>query len=203
MKRAQFCQKLITPGLACGCALGINSGLLPGTFLEDPARQEVETPCSEKMDFTHKWIKRFFDIVDQQIDEKTRTELMRTNGAACAKGAYGEFTDAKPATLEQIDKSIADLQQKMGKENIRREGDTVFFNYSGNGKGLNISDGYCLCPMIENGPKTLSPTYCQCSVGYVEYMFRRFITFKPVNVELLESLRTGSNACRFKVLLNS
>jgi hypothetical protein len=77
----------------------------------------------------------------------------------------------------------------------------VYFNYVGNPKGLKISDGYCLCPMIEDKPDILSPTYCQCSVGYVKYMFQRLITYKPVQVDLLESLRSGGKACRFKVTL--
>lgn len=151
------------------------------------------------MDFTQKWIKRFFEILDQQIDEKTRTLLMQTNGNACAKGAYGEIINTKPASLEEIDNTIALWQQKLGKENIFRSNNIVYFNYVGNPKGLKISDGYCLCPMIENGPTTLSPTYCQCSVGYVQYMFQKLITFNPVQVELLESLRGGGKACRFKV----
>lgn len=126
---------------------------------------------------------------------------MRSNGAACASGAYGALTDEKPATTEEIDKLISEWQKNLGKENIFREGSTVFFNYVGNPKGLKISDGYCLCPLIENKPETLSPTYCQCSVGYVGYMFQRLITHKPVQVELLESLRSGGKACRFKVAI--
>ena len=201
MKRAEFCNKMLIPGIACGCLYGINEAMVPHHVSSLVSGSKNETPCDEKMEFTHKWVKRFFDIMDQQIDEKTRTQLMRANGAACAKGAYGDFTDAKPATLGEIDKTISSFQEKIGKENIHREGSTVYFNYVGNGKGLNISDGFCLCPMIENGPEFLSPTYCQCSVGYVGYMFRRYITFKPVDVELLESLRAGGKACRFKVMI--
>jgi len=77
----------------------------------------------------------------------------------------------------------------------------VYFNYVGNPKGLKIADGYCLCPMLENGPPALSPTYCYCSVGYVGFMFHKLITGKPVQVELLESLRGGGKACRFKVII--
>lgn len=204
MKRSQFCQKLLTPGLACGCVVGLQgTGMLEAVLPlhKDPFADKNETPCNEKMDFTQRWVKRFFDIMDQQIDEKTRKKLMQANGAACAKGAYGEITSAKPASIEEIDKTIALWQQKLGKENIYREDNTVYFNYVGNPKGLKISDGYCLCPMIENGPATLSPTYCQCSAGYVQYMFQRLITFKPVEVELLESLRGGGKACRFKVMI--
>jgi hypothetical protein len=204
MKRSQFCKNLMTSGIACGCAIGFQTGgILNSAFpvSTDSPSGPNETPCNEKMDFTQKWVKRFFEIMDQQIDLKTRTKLMQANGNACAKGAYGEIGDKKPATPEEIDKTIALWQQQLGKENIYRSENTVYFNYVGNPKGLKISDGYCLCPMIENAPATLSPTYCQCSVGYVQYMFQKLITFSPVQVELLESLRGGGKACRFKVMI--
>ncbi len=204
MKRSQFCKKLMTPGIACGCVVGLQATGMIETILpmhKDPSANQKETPCNEKMDFTQKWVKRFFDIMDTQIDEKTRKKLMQANGAVCAKGAYGEITSAIPASLEEIDKTIGLWQQKLGKENIYRQDNTVYFNYVGNPDGLKISDGYCLCPMVENGPSTISPTYCQCSVGYVQYMFQRLITFRPVEAELLESLRGGGKACRFKVMI--
>jgi hypothetical protein len=205
MKRSEFCKNMITPGIVCGCALGLGSGDI---FHSVPEAGKLlntnpnETPCDEKMDFTQKWVKRFFEIVDQQLDSETRNTLMQLNGTACAKGAYGELTDDEPATIEEIDKKIVEWQKNLGEDNIYREGNTVYFNYVGNPKGLKISDGYCLCPMIENRPEKLSPTYCQCSVGYVKYMFERFITFRPVKVELLESLRSGGKACRLSVSIN-
>lgn len=203
MKRSQFCKKMLSPGLACGCVLALNPGASIARSIQDKPVQENpnETPCTEKVKFTHKWVKRFFDILDENLDEATRTKLMLVNGAACAKGAYGEFTRSEAASIEEIDGTISSFQQKIGKENIYREGMTVFFNYVGNPKGLKIADGYCLCPMIENGPATLSPTFCQCSVGYVQYMFQRYITFKPVKAELLESVRTGGKSCRFRVTI--
>ncbi len=203
MLRSDFCKSLLTPGIACGCVMGLGPAGVLGNIIpaSNPEENPNETPCSEKIEFAQKWVKRFFEIVDQQLDEETRTKLMQSNGAACAAGAYGAQTDDKPATSEEIDKLITEWQEKMGKENIYREGGTVFFNYVGNSKGLKISDGYCLCPLIENKPETLSATYCQCSAGYVGYMFQKLITHKPVQVELLESLRSGGKACRFKVVL--
>jgi hypothetical protein len=204
MERSEFCKKFLASGLACSCALGLQSGSLIEPLKDSkiaPPENPAETPCNEKMDFTQKWVKRFFDIMDKQVDEKTRITLMRTNGAACAQGAMGDITEKKPATLEEIDKTILEWQKGLGKDNIFRKENTVFFNYVGNPKGLKVSDGYCLCPMLENGPISLSPTYCQCSVGYVQYMFQKLITFKPVQVELLESLRGGGKACRFKVTI--
>jgi hypothetical protein len=197
MKRSQFCKNLLAPGLACGCAAGLNpSGIL--NTLVAPANPK-ETPCTQQLEFTHKWVKRFFDIVDKQIDYPVRVKLMQTNGMECARGSYGELPEREPATIEEIDKNILKLQEKLGKENIYRKEDSIFLNFTGSPDGLKVSDGYCLCPMLENGPETLSPTYCQCSVGYVKYMFQSLITFKPVDVELLESLRSGGKACRFRV----
>jgi hypothetical protein len=196
MKRSQFCKNLLAPGLACGCAAGLNTGLL-NSLVAAPAPKE--TSCSEQIEFTHKWVKRFFDIVDKQIDYPSRIKLMQTNGMECAKGSYGELPEREPATIEEIDKSISAMQEKVGKENIHREGNTVFFSFNGSPDELKVSDRLCLCPMLESGPETLSPTYCQCSVGYVKYMFQRLITFKPVDVELVESLRSGGKACRFRV----
>jgi hypothetical protein len=204
MKRSQFCKNLLAPGIACSCAFGLPAFNLPDPLAKSNPEHSFkpeETPCSEKMEFTQKWVKRFFDILDQQTDEQTRKKLMHANGTACAEGAYGELSDDPPATLEEIDKKISQWQQGLGKENIHRDGNIVYFNYVGDPKGVKISDGYCLCPMTENGPATLSPTYCQCSVGYVKYMFQKKITFKPVEVELLESLRSGGKACRFKVTI--
>ncbi|NSW95374.1 MAG: hypothetical protein HPY62_11770 [Bacteroidales bacterium] len=203
MKRSDFCKTLISPGIACSCAMGMGLGFTPGSFLpkKNNLKNPFGTPCEKKMEFTQAWIKRFFDIVDRHLDENTRVRLMQANGAECAKGAYGELTSDKPATIEEIDRKINEWQKKIGKENVFRENNTVYFNYVGNNEGLKISDGYCLCPMIEDKPEILSSTYCQCSVGYVKYMFQRFITFKPVEVELLESLRSGGKACRFKVTL--
>ncbi|MGD0757222.1 MAG: DUF6144 family protein [Bacteroidales bacterium] len=203
MKRSDFCKALITPGLACGCAIGLGADTVFNSVLSSKSSQvnQNETPCNEKMNFTHKWVKRFFEIVDQHLDVETRNKLMQSNGAACAKGAYGEFANDQPATLEEIDQRIIEWQKNLGKQNIYRKDNVVYFNYVGNPKGLKISDGYCLCPMIEDKPDILSPTYCQCSVGYVKYMFQRLITYKPVQVDLLESLRSGGKACRFKVTL--
>ena len=203
MERSDFFKKMLASGLACGCALRLQAGQAFSSVAPSygNAVSDAETPCDKKIEFTQAWVKRFMDVLDQNLDGDTCRKLMQTNGSLCAKGAYGELEPSDPRSVEEIDTIIAGWQKNLGKENIRREGNTVFFNYVGNPKGLKIADGYCLCPMIENGPAKLSPTYCQCSVGYVQYMFQKLITGKPVRVELLESLRGGGTACRFKVTL--
>ena len=204
MERSEFFRKFLASGIVCGCALRMQAVAplaIPPSAREGLTANPEETPCSEKMDFTQKWIKRFMDVMDKNLDAGTCRKLMQINGSLCATGAYGELSEQTPHSMDDIDATISNWQKTLGKENIYRNGNVVFFNYVGNPKGLKIADGYCLCPMLENGPATLSPTYCQCSVGYVGYMFHKLITGKPVQVELLESLRGGGKACRFKVTI--
>ena len=110
-------------------------------------------------------------------------------------GTYGPPDPAKTIPLYQF---VSRVAQYVGPENARREGDVVYFNYKQNPDGLRLSDGYCLCPLVEDGPADLSATYCHCSVGYVAYLFEKNVG-KPVRVELLESVRRGGKACRFAV----
>jgi hypothetical protein len=204
MERSEFFKKFLASGIVCGCALrmqAVDTLALPLPRKVDINGNPEETPCAEKTDFTHKWIKRFMDVLDKNLDADTCKKLMQINGSLCATGALGALSELTPHSMHEIDATITNLQKKLGKENIYRKDNVVFFNYVGNSKGLKISDGYCLCPMLENGPTTLSPTYCQCSVGFVGFMFHKMITGKPVNVELLESLRGGGKACRFKVTI--
>jgi len=191
-------------GLGCPClgwagevppapkAAGEGSAAPCGKLAGDYAHA---TTFEKRAEFGKKWVGRFMRVLDERVDEKTRRGLMEENGRQCAIGAYGPPDPAKRITVDEL---VAKLAAYVGEANCRREGDVVYFNYKGNPAGLQIADGYCLCPVVEDGPADLSPTYCHCSVGYVAYMFER-ATGRPTRVDLLESLRGGGKACRFAV----
>jgi hypothetical protein len=153
------------------------------------------TTFEKRAEFGKKWVGRFMRVLDERVDEKARRELMEANGRACARGAYGPLDPAKTLGLDAF---VAKVAASVGEANCRRDGDVVYFNYRQNPDGLRLADGYCLCPLTEDGPADLSPTYCHCSVGYVAYLFELGIG-RPVRVELLESVRRGGKACRFAV----
>ncbi len=179
----------------CACA----ATLCPGVGLAKGIMQDSthETPINEKMNFAQIWVKRFFDVLDSQLDESTRKKLMEENGKRCFQGS-------SPSTEPPIkpEEFVQKMQGWVGKENCRMEGNIVYFNYVSNPRGLRVADGYCLCPIVEKGPEGLSGTYCQCSVGYVHAMFEK-ATGKKVSVELLESLKRGGKGCKFKITLVS
>ncbi len=189
MDRKEF---LKNAGVAAGSLafLGAPCSCLAGTFTSDPP----VTPCEKKQEFAQIWMKRFFDALDQNVDEETRKKLMHANGSACYRGSLGGET-VKPMP---VDDWIAAIQKYVGKENCRREKDAIYFNYVGNPEGLKVDDGYCLCPIVESGPPGLSGTYCECSIGYVTDMFEMH-TGNKYHVELLESLKRGGKKCRFKI----
>ena len=154
------------------------------------------TAAEARVDFAERWAKRFFDIFDANLDEATREKIMKANGRACHEGSlHGQ--KQPPVTMDEF---VARVQSYIGADAIRQEGNTVYFHYVQNPRGLKMADGYCLCPLVETGPAGLSGTYCLCSVGYVQHMFET-ATGQRVKVELLESLKRGGKTCKFKITL--
>jgi hypothetical protein len=60
----------------------------------------------------------------------------------------------------------------------------------------------CFCSLMVGLPpeETISPTYCQCSKGFVQRMWERVLG-RPVRVEVLETALTGAEECRFRICL--
>ena len=196
MDRKDFLKTIGKAGAVTGAAavLAGPCNCMKAAAVETSA--EKGTPAPQRVAFAEGWAKRFFDTLDAEVDEKTRTRLMEANGRACYLHSAG---DRKVEAIP-VEQFVDGLQKYVGKENARLEGNTIYFNYVQNPAGLKIADGYCLCPLVEVGPKGLSGTYCSCSVGYVREMFRLALG-KPVEVELLESLKRGGKACRFKITM--
>ncbi len=154
-----------------------------------------ETALDKKYEFSQSYIKRFMDVIDKELTPEQRVALMRANGRACYLGSHPKADITLDEFIHRA-KNVWHAPEDM----IRREGDTVYFRYVQNSRGLRTEDGYCLCPLVEQGPPGLSGTYCECSVGYVGEMFSQ-LAGKPVKVELTESLKRGGKACRFTIHL--
>jgi hypothetical protein len=189
MKRKDFLSKG-----ACAC---ITAGFISANNNTACAASVVNvdegTPCEEKHKFAQVYVKRLMDVFNDRLDEKTRVDLVRTMGERCARGAYGDKENAADKV------PVMEFAQKL---HAQIEGNELYWEYKGSPKGLTIADGWCLCPLTEKGPENLSGLWCECSVGYVKYMFERYSTAQ-VNVELLESLKRGGKGCKFKVTVQN
>ncbi len=189
MDRKSFLLTAGRLGLACCGASALGARAAFGQTQAPAASTDA------RVEWAKIWTKRFFDIIDRQLDEPTRRRLMEEQGKTCYLGSKEKPQIAKPLTVDQL---VAGMNKNAGETCIRREGNSLYFNYVKNSKGLRVSDGYCLCPLVEDGPRELSRTFCYCSVGYVREAFSMMLG-TPVKVELLESLRGGGKNCRFRI----
>ncbi len=196
MDRKEFVGKLVQIGVAAiaapmCCAEALAQAPLPPLNCSmDPVTDADKQGhgCDYAFPYAQRWLKRFMDVFDEELDQATRNRIMERNGQRCFIAAYGSRKQTDPAFLDEF----------LKKRGIRREGNDIYFDYVQNPKGMKVASGWCLCAFVAKGPDGLSGTYCQCSVGYVREMFSQ-IAGKPVKVELLESLKRGGKSCRFKI----
>ncbi len=158
-----------------------------------------ETSCEKKVEFSQAWIKRFMEVMDSELDDKTKSKIMEINGQKCYLGSLHE-RNIKPEDIPKISPQdfAANINKYAGEEAAKFENNVIEFRYVKNPGGLKVEDGFCLCPLVEKGPEGLSGTYCNCSVGYVREMFSTYLK-QPIEVELIESLKRGGKTCRFKI----
>jgi hypothetical protein len=148
------------------------------------------------------WVKEAMNRLDRAVDKKTRTRIMEECGYACA--------EANHKTIDQVvakRKKYASLEEFLEAEKtkllpgmrLEPDGKTLHQYYM---PGSFRYPMRCFCSLLRGLPpeETVSPTYCQCSKGFVQKMWERVLG-KPVKVEVLETAVTGARECKFKVYL--
>ena len=161
----------------------------------------TETPSSRVAEKARVWLKDLMDNMDAILDEKMKRNLMNACGRSCYVNAFGvaSQTEVSPQLAEAWMKYLKDAGfeiQDHGSVTV------VHFGWKRDHQnpltGLMLSDGYCMCELAESIPKGLSPTFCNCSAGYIGEMFKRYLG-KAVRVEVLETLISGGSECRFRI----
>ncbi|MEE9443953.1 MAG: DUF6144 family protein [candidate division Zixibacteria bacterium] len=155
-------------------------------------------PRSEtRIKFAEEWVKQFFDILDNSLDEETRNKVIMAKGKACYRNWIKKSGQKiKRKTLEEYKTWV---EENVTNDSVRIEGNTIYFQYmSAAETGLPSDEGQCLCPFVETLPEGLSDSYCLCSVGYVKE-WHELLLGKEVEVELLESVLRGGKRCKFKI----
>jgi predicted hydrocarbon binding protein len=164
----------------------------------EPTPPEKATPrAQERIEFAEKWVKRFFDILDGNVDKQTREKIMMANGKGCFQNWIKETgQQIRPTTLEKL-KAWAEKNATDG--SLRVEGNDIYYQFMQAAEtGLPSEEGACLCTLVETKPAGLSGTYCLCSVGYVQEWYSQLLA-RPVTVELMESVLMGGKRCKFKI----
>ncbi len=223
MDRKQFLKEALKRGV-CGCAAawGIGQGFkvegkpllsegqtdaIQGLSqdLHGRMREGSRSPDAARIEKAESWVKFLMDNMDALLDEETKIKLMNACGHSCYLNAFGVAGEKKPSP-EAAERYLQALAKGGFKVERGSESTTIFYGWAGkqNPQGLSLKEGYCMCPIVENNIPGLSPTYCNCSAGYVAEAMERASGRKVKSVEILESVKRGGKDCRFKiVLLNS
>ena len=222
MDRKQFLKEAFKTGV-CGCAaawgigLGLKAegkaplsqgqtGAVPGLSydLHRRMREGSRSPDWARIEKAESWIKYLMDNMDALLDEETKIKLMNACGRSCYLNAFGVASEKKPSP-ETYEGTLQALEKGGFRVERGSESTTIYYGWAGkqNPQGLSLKEGYCMCPLVENDMPGLSPTYCNCSAGYVAESIERATGRKVKSVEILESVKRGGKDCRFKVVLSN
>jgi hypothetical protein len=185
-------KKFLRVSLCLGALGGVRQALgeePKGATPPAPATPAVApNRCEGQAEFGRRLLARFMTDMDAQLDEPRRVALMEARGRSCARLGPIRLAQAHKGNLEAF---IEDFGRHMGPDGLRREGNVVKVKYP-----------TCYCPLASEIKEALSPTYCNCSVGWLKELYET-VTGKPVKVEVLETVKRGGQACRFNVILTA
>ncbi len=172
-----------------------------GEDIEHKIMESVEKIKDAHPKEVAEWLKGAIDRLDKLVDEKTRTRIMEECGFNCARinRTHIARAGARRRRFKTLDEFIeAEQKNPMQGTRIERDGDIVYQYY----EPLSTFNVRCYCVIWKGLPKdeNVSPTWCQCSKGFVIKLWEAYVG-RPVKVELLESCISGANECRFKVYL--
>ena len=146
------------------------------------------------------WLAGVIARMDHRLSGDIRAKIMKRMGYGCAI-LHNEHIKAKQkrdrfTTLEEY----IEFEEKNSYPGyaVRRDGDRLLVTY--NPEAMNAR---CYCTPFKHlkSDEKVSPTYCLCSSGHIECIWR-YVTGKPVAVKVLCSSISGSSTCKFEVNLN-
>jgi hypothetical protein len=186
MKRQEFLKNAITGG--CACALltfGTNNVL----SADDTTKKKSEE--DKNQEFISGWAENLMVILDQTLDEKTRSNIMEASGRNCAEKYYKavalKFKGNVNALLDHLKKQFADVAEYDEKKGTIRLVSKKFKS--------------CFCPVVKGRSSLKSGTYCLCSQGWMKQVFG-MVSGKKVDVRLEKTILRGADCCIFNMSLS-
>lgn len=138
-------------------------------------------------EFAQGWVKNLVESIDAHLDEETRMRVMESCGRACARRGPARVAEECRGNLDGWLATLAKWHG--GEEYVQRQGDVV-----------HVICSECFCTLVKDGPARLPDTYCYCSRGWMKETFETVVE-KPVDVDLVETVKGGGQQCRFTIKL--
>ena len=146
------------------------------------------------------WVRDVIQNLDGVVAEDIREEIMHGNGVNCVNhnARVVKAALARRSKYETIDAFIdAEIKKPGAGTSLKRQGSALILSYLPRQFSHPMR---CFCGLVNSLPEgeVMSPTYCLCSVAFVETWWGEVIG-KPVRVQLIESSITGSDKCTFRI----
>jgi predicted hydrocarbon binding protein len=123
------------------------------------------------------------------LEEEVRRRVMEECGRQCIGRSTLARARKLAAEASDLDDLLARFNQAHLGGDLRREGDIIRGSYT-----------RCYCGSVSKTKEPISPTYCHCSCGWYKQLFET-TPERPVEVELVDSIAQGADACRFVIRL--
>jgi predicted hydrocarbon binding protein len=131
------------------------------------------------------WIKGTIKRLEQDVGEEKSSKIMENCGRGCCRkhARYKKLISEFKSFEEFLDKlSTGGFQFRLKDKN------TIVGEYD-----------KCYCYQVKQTKKPFpTKTYCQCGVGHIREIFESAFK-RPVEVELMQSVITGSESCKFLI----
>ncbi len=164
-------------------------------WVESAARAELVQACQVYQTLTTpqqkmRGIQGMMQLLDQNVNEETRRQIMETCGRQCIGASTLEKARRLLRDAPDLDSWLDRLNEAhIGGGHFRREGDTIHAAYD-----------RCYCGSVNQARERISNTYCRCSCGWYRQLFETLLG-QSVRVELLGSIISGEERCRFLIYL--
>jgi len=133
------------------------------------------------------WIKESIKRLEQQVGKKKSIVIMENCGRECCGPKHSKHVKK----LMDESKSIEEFVNKLSRGGVKfkiKDKNTIIGEYN-----------KCYCSLVNQIQKPFSSKiYCHCGVGYIKQQFESALN-KPVKVELVQSVITGAEKCKFLI----
>ncbi len=148
------------------------------------------------------WLKGAIDRLDDAITAEKCRQIMTACGYNCIahnKGLAQGLKTRRQKHATEEDFLKAEVKKPVKGIRLELQGKTLIQYYTPHTYG---TPRRCFCGLMMALPDGvyISPTYCQCSRGFVEKYWEGALG-RPVRVEVKETAITGADECKFIVHL--
>jgi len=165
---------------------------LAGTQVLSETTAEAAGTSSDdnRLTFIQNWVTDLMDTLDAEFDEPTKIKLM----SGCGRGCYRRFQFKQDVAIKGKG-SVANLVNAyQANFEAWREGNTVHIRYG------EINKFGCYCPAANYRPGKPKDIQCYCTRATHQTIWETALG-KPVQIEILQTVRRGDPTCHFLVHL--